>query len=107
MPITSVERGGAARSEGEHDTTPSATTSAATRRVTAHLPRPCGSCRSRKSACCGAPGPATGTRSEEHTSELQSLTNLVCRLLLEKKKHRTEYLQSRDKMLDNCVTDAT
>src|SRR5437016_11115857 len=25
------------------------------------------------------------TRSEEHTSELQSLTNLVCRLLLEKK----------------------
>src|SRR5438093_10111075 len=28
------------------------------------------------------------TRSEEHTSELQSLTNLVCRLLLEKKKNR-------------------
>src|SRR5262249_56148051 len=28
-------------------------------------------------------------RSEEHTSELQSLTNLVCRLLLEKKKHPT------------------
>src|SRR5438093_3198209 len=27
-----------------------------------------------------------GPRSEEHTSELQSLTNLVCRLLLEKKK---------------------
>src|SRR5438093_12493413 len=27
-------------------------------------------------------------RSEEHTSELQSLTNLVCRLLLEKKKDR-------------------
>src|SRR5262249_61453698 len=27
-------------------------------------------------------------RSEEHTSELQSLTNLVCRLLLEKKKHK-------------------
>src|SRR5215213_11997986 len=30
-----------------------------------------------------APG---AERSEEHTSELQSLTNLVCRLLLEKKK---------------------
>src|SRR5438046_9050170 len=31
-------------------------------------------------------------RSEEHTSELQSLTNLVCRLLLEKKKtHRHEH----------------
>src|SRR5258706_4158722 len=29
---------------------------------------------------------AATQRSEEHTSELQSLTNLVCRLLLEKKK---------------------
>src|SRR5574341_2260460 len=29
-------------------------------------------------------------RSEEHTSELQSPTNLVCRLLLEKKKRRRE-----------------
>src|SRR5258706_11079318 len=29
-------------------------------------------------------------RSEEHTSELQSLTNLVCRLLLEKKKKTAE-----------------
>src|SRR5258706_2342766 len=28
------------------------------------------------------------SRSEEHTSELQSLTNLVCRLLLEKKRRR-------------------
>src|SRR5438046_6001018 len=30
--------------------------------------------------------PRASVRSEEHTSELQSLTNLVCRLLLEKKK---------------------
>src|SRR5437016_8079782 len=29
-------------------------------------------------------------RSEEHTSELQSLTNLVCRLLLEKKKEQVK-----------------
>src|SRR5690242_19587998 len=29
-------------------------------------------------------------RSEEHTSELQSHVNLVCRLLLEKKKHKTK-----------------
>ena len=29
-------------------------------------------------------------RSEEHTSELQSLTNLVCRLLLEKKKKKNQ-----------------
>src|SRR5438093_12765010 len=34
----------------------------------------------------GSPTGGTGCRSEEHTSELQSLTNLVCRLLLEKKK---------------------
>src|SRR5258706_7704053 len=32
------------------------------------------------------PGAGSHPRSEEHTSELQSLTNLVCRLLLEKKK---------------------
>src|SRR5258706_8203714 len=32
------------------------------------------------------PTQAAVARSEEHTSELQSLTNLVCRLLLEKKK---------------------
>src|SRR5438046_7021534 len=31
--------------------------------------------------------PPSHGRSEEHTSELQSLTNLVCRLLLEKKKY--------------------
>src|SRR5438046_7485816 len=30
----------------------------------------------------------SAARSEEHTSELQSLTNLVCRLLLEKKKKK-------------------
>src|SRR5690606_41245063 len=30
-----------------------------------------------------------GSRSEEHTSELQSRENLVCRLLLEKKKKKT------------------
>src|SRR6476619_7208899 len=33
---------------------------------------------------------SAGRRSEEHTSELQSLTNLVCRLLLEKKKKIAE-----------------
>src|SRR2546430_2924334 len=31
-------------------------------------------------------------RSEEHTSELQSQSNLVCRLLLEKKKKEKDYL---------------
>src|SRR2546430_8755461 len=33
----------------------------------------------------------TMTRSEEHTSELQSQSNLVCRLLLEKKKKRNSH----------------
>src|SRR5438045_9493925 len=33
------------------------------------------------------PDPSEGPRSEEHTSELQSLRHLVCRLLLEKKKN--------------------
>src|SRR5438093_6539513 len=33
-----------------------------------------------------------GERSEEHTSELQSLTNLVCRLLLEKKNKKKTQL---------------
>src|SRR2546430_6020079 len=32
-----------------------------------------------------------GERSEEHTSELQSQSNLVCRLLLEKKNERKRY----------------
>src|SRR5437588_8716449 len=34
----------------------------------------------------GAPQSASPNRSEEHTSELQSHSDLVCRLLLEKKK---------------------
>src|SRR2546427_4473380 len=36
-----------------------------------------------------------GPRSEEHTSELQSQSNLVCRLLLEKKKKNISKIQSR------------
>src|SRR2546430_11359556 len=49
--------------------------------------------RSLDSACCGFPSGYTLSntvptmRSEEHTSELQSQSNLVCRLLLEKKKN--------------------
>src|SRR2546422_6741699 len=40
------------------------------------------------SASLGAPTLITATRSEEHTSELQSRLHLVCRLLLEKKKKK-------------------
>src|SRR2546426_5232361 len=39
------------------------------------------------SARRGGPAPHLRARSEEHTSELQSPCNLVCRLLLEKKKN--------------------
>src|SRR3989449_4937392 len=39
----------------------------------------------------GATVSASGPRSEEHTSELQSRLHLVCRLLLEKKKTTTEF----------------
>src|SRR2546430_6165177 len=47
-------------------------------------------------ACCEPPRPSAAgrlprfgsRRSEEHTSELQSQSNLVCRLLLEKKKKK-------------------
>src|SRR2546430_8994177 len=54
--------------------------------------------------------PATA-RSEEHTSELQSQSNLVCRLLLEKKKlqlHRHSVhsiLGSRDRALTGVQTN--
>src|SRR5258705_7540749 len=39
----------------------------------------------------GAEAPDASERSEEHTSELQSLRHLVCRLLLEKKKNARTY----------------
>src|SRR5204863_8132577 len=47
------------------------------RESVARCPRPCRSC---------GPVSAWSRRSEEHTSELQSRRDLVCRLLLEKKK---------------------
>src|SRR5438046_7378935 len=43
------------------------------------------------------------SRSEEHTSELQSLTNLVCRLLLEKKKKKKRNTKTkRNTILEKC-----
>src|SRR5256885_7412332 len=51
-------------------------------------------------------------RSEEHTSELQSPCNLVCRLLLEKKKINTRFIvistdHSRPSQFFNSITDPT
>src|SRR2546430_3284082 len=43
-----------------------------------------------------------GARSEEHTSELQSQSNLVCRLLLEKKKTR---ILRRRLHTSNCTSN--
>src|SRR5262245_64917198 len=49
-----------------------------------------------------------GSRSEEHTSELQSLRHLVCRLLLEKKKESTSRegtVETRDGTSDEDVDE--
>src|SRR5260370_16170141 len=59
----------------------------------------CAICRS----CAKSVLRPTAARSEEHTSELQSHLNLVCRLLLEKKKkkkiERSDQMQHRVYML--------
>src|SRR5437016_7907034 len=46
-------------------------------------------------------------RSEEHTSELQSLTNLVCRLLLEKKKKETQTRRTDATIQHDCARTDT
>src|SRR3712207_7144019 len=48
-----------------------------------------------------------GSRSEEHTSELQSRQYLVCRLLLEKKKKNTKSLSSTDINYSSHLTLST
>src|SRR2546430_10058912 len=61
------------------------------------------SARPAKAPAAGAAAPTRGareSRSEEHTSELQSQSNLVCRLLLEKKKKK--YLASSAQVLTTC-----
>src|SRR2546430_7829058 len=44
-------------------------------------------------------------RSEEHTSELQSQSNLVCRLLLEKKKKNTKTSSTPQSPIRNTIPD--
>src|SRR5579859_8240772 len=61
----------------------------------------------------GAPGARRGApaarrsraRSEEHTSELQSQSNLVCRLLLEKKKKKNNALSPKKNKKRNYTQD--
>src|SRR2546427_9222210 len=50
--------------------------------------------KQRQGGGCGNAQHGPSIRSEEHTSELQSQSNLVCRLLLEKKKNRKTYITS-------------
>src|SRR5438046_4481325 len=67
-------------------------------------PRKC-CCPANSSSVRGRMRTASG-RSEEHTSELQSLTNLVCRLLLEKKKKKKQQNKSpTDKQEEQETTD--
>src|SRR5437879_8382638 len=49
-------------------------------------------------SCRPTTRPRRSKRSEEHTSELQSPMYLVCRLLLEKKKHHSHHLVTDDKI---------
>src|SRR5687767_15221681 len=55
------------------------------------------------------PCSSVSTRSEEHTSELQSLAYLVCRLLLEKKKKKNviKHKNTKHKKVHWPPTDAT
>src|SRR5205809_4293707 len=51
------------------------------------------------------PAVSPGTRSEEHTSELQSRLHLVCRLLLEKKKKKKN--KRKHKQTNNTKSNQT
>src|SRR5437588_4788158 len=59
---------------------------------------------------CGSTVPLINLRSEAHTSELQSHSDLVCRLLLEKKKKPSlipENINQYEKVLRTCQIEQT
>src|SRR5699024_12566297 len=60
------------------------------------------SCRQSK-VLSGAIHPYLLRRSEEHTSELQSRFDLVCRLLLEKKKKKNQYIKKKNTVDDLSI----
>src|SRR5256884_1372935 len=70
------------------------------RRRSAKSSRSCVSASPRCRPCttCSSASSCAVTRSEEHTSELQSRLHLVCRLLLEKKKTKRAGFAKRDKL---------
>src|SRR2546430_5768838 len=53
--------------------------------------------------CAALPLPFEDSRSEEHTSELQSQSNLVCRLLLEKKKKQRQTVLCNSRPRSRCI----
>src|SRR2546430_10390043 len=57
----------------------------------------------RQSIDAARPGGMVTFRSEEHTSELQSQSNLVCRLLLEKKKNKIIRALVLHLLMSTCV----
>src|SRR2546430_13589841 len=75
------------------------------RKATWYSASPCG--RRPTPASCTAPGRSSARRSEEHTSELQSQSNLVCRLLLEKKKKQNKLIKKRTihKITEHTITN--
>src|SRR5436190_8574322 len=60
--------------------------------------------RNQPEAGCAA---CTHLRSEEHTSELQSHSDLVCRLLLEKKKKKTQNTKKQSQQTKTSHTHIT
>src|SRR2546430_12673125 len=85
-----------------HDALPIWPTSirARSRSIRGRPPKPLGRGHGRSFRCISTDGVRTCSRcrSEEHTSELQSQSNLVCRLLLEKKK-KNQYTCAYDTSL--------
>src|SRR5690606_41140823 len=67
----------------------SAATSSAASSASPSETCPASTAHARNMPMCVAPASGPASRSEEHTSELQSRENLVCRLLLEKKNNIT------------------
>src|SRR5262245_64470641 len=60
-----------------------------------------------KSTALGPAVSSSRARSEEHTSELQSLRHLVCRLLLEKKKKTKKHHQPQQHRQPKTSNDTT
>src|SRR2546426_5582965 len=78
-----------------HDALPISVSAARSRRVARRA-------RLSRAALPEVPGDPCCSRSEEHTSELQSPCNLVCRLLLEKKKKR-QVCMSREQTAESTA----